>query len=57
LICLADLLLSHAERRDESWIEPTHYAFVEGIAIYFDVPEGEFGTWETGHKSQPSAVH
>ena len=35
-------LLSCAEQQDESWIEPTHNAFVKGLSIYFDVPEMEF---------------
>lgn len=39
---LADLLLSYADQRDESWIEPTHNAFVKSLSIYFDVPEQEF---------------
>jgi hypothetical protein len=52
---LAELLISNAERRDESWVQPAYKAFVEGLPIYFDVPDDEFDR-DAGDRRQVAPV-
>ena len=55
---LTNRILSYAELRDESWIEAAHKALVEGLAVYFDVPEEEFDrdAGDPAHKAEISSA-